>query len=161
VSLRTLKILLVVSVMIFVLSSTMLVIEISAISKEEFYYNDVEKALYDLNNDCLGINSNYVSNKNILKIIDGKQKKLILLKNIELDCTMKLIDTDLDLNGYEISSKISNPIIIASMTTIFGEKPGSSITGRSDKNTNLTNLCQPSPPPQSQIGGGLRLAFIL
>ena len=27
--------------------------------------------------------------------------------------------------------------------------------------TPLTNLCQPSPPPQSQIGGGSRLAFIL
>jgi uncharacterized membrane-anchored protein YitT (DUF2179 family) len=25
----------------------------------------------------------------------------------------------------------------------------------------LTNTCQPSPPPQSQIGGGSRLAFIL
>lgn len=109
---------------------------ISLDASNEIYYNDINVALSDVNNGCVGKHANCSSSQNVIKILkQDKNIVMILLKNITIDQPLEMIDVIFDLNGHSITVQSNTGLIVGGQIEIIGNLDGSEILSNRDSVT--------------------------
>lgn len=105
-------------------------------TSNEIYYNDINVALSDVKNGCIGKHANLSSSQNVVKILkQNKHLDITLLQNIIIEQPLEIIDVYFDLNGHSITVKSDTGLIIGGKTEIIGNLEGSAILSDRDNVT--------------------------
>ena len=102
-------------------------------ASNKIYYDDINVALSDVKNNCIGKHANLSSSQNVIKILkENNSIAITLLKNITIEQPLEMIDVHFDLNGHSITVKSDTGLIIGGQTEIIGNLDGSEILSNRD-----------------------------
>ena len=105
-------------------------------ASNEIYYNDINVALSDVENGCIGKNANLSSSQNVIKMFkQNEHLDITLLQNVTIEQPLEIIDVHFDLNGHSITVKSDTGLIIGGETEIIGNLDGSAILSDRDNVT--------------------------
>ena len=105
------------------------------------YYNSITNVERDIEKEQVGKHAiKDAANACAMVEKDGEKYKITLLKNIKSDEPLAFKNTIIDLNGYELSFKSDEGLILSQKSEVIGTVPGSKLSINNDSGATLISI---------------------